>query len=157
MAVTGELHVRAQSPPLATHTHSHLHFTIIVTIRVYFHHLWTGVVRDILGSLILKFPREPAVYRHFPWSRCRPKKEDLVAEDEKSRRAPVQGPAASLLVKTVLSSPGLLTGLHQGREDWRKKCLALLATLTHMLLTIQKWKLPVQQDLQQSSLSLVAC
>jgi len=27
-------------------------------------HLWAGMVRDILGSPILKFPQEPAVYFH---------------------------------------------------------------------------------------------
>lgn len=68
---------------------------------------WTGVVRDILGSMILKFPQEPAVCFTFPWSRCRLKKEDWLKKKDrkqrrpgcrrektrKSRRAPVQGPA----------------------------------------------------------------
>jgi len=137
-------------PGITAHTHSHTHNTIIITIQLYVHHLLTGVARDILGSLILKFPREPAVYCHIlvetPTEARR-----LVEEEgsqtkktwlQKTRRAGelLFRALLPLLVKTVLSSLGLLTVLHQEQENWRKKSMKSARhckpALKHMLLTL---------------------
>jgi len=76
-----------QGPDITAHTHSHTHHTIIVTIQLYVHHLLTGVARDFLGSLILKFPWEPAVYCT-SWSRRRPKQEDWLKKKDRKQRRP---------------------------------------------------------------------
>jgi len=45
---------------------------------------WTGVVRDILGSSILKFPQEPAVYFYFSLVEM-PTEERRLVEEEGSQ------------------------------------------------------------------------
>jgi len=76
-----------QGPGITAHTHSHTHITIILTIQLHIQHCMTGVARDILGSLILTFPPEPAV-TSTSWSRRRLKQEDWLKKKDRKQRRP---------------------------------------------------------------------
>jgi len=134
MAISGELLFGPRYRRTFTHHASHSQFLHHRHFRNHIH-LWAGVVRDILGSLILKFPQEPAVYFHV--SPGRSKKTGWAKKKTRTWWRP------------VLSSPGLLTCLHQAEED-EDECLESSALILCM-------EAPVQQFLQQPLFCLVAC
>jgi len=111
--MSGELLFGPRYRRTYTHHASHSQFLHHRHFRNHIH-LWAGVVRDILGSLILKFPQEPAVYFHVTPGRS--KKTGWVQKKTRTWWRP------------VLSSPGLLTCLHQAEED-EEECLPALHSL----------------------------
>jgi len=111
--MSGELLFGPRYRRTFTHHASHSQFLHHRHFRNHIH-LWAGVVRDILGSLILKFPQEPAVYFHV--SPGRSKKTGWAKKKTRTWWRP------------VLSSPGLLTCLHQAEED-EEECLSDLHSL----------------------------
>jgi len=128
--MSGELLFGPRYRRTYTHHASHSQFLHHRHFRNHIH-LWAGMVRDILGSLILKFPQEPAVYFHV--SPGRSKKTGWVQKKTRTWWRP------------VLSSPGLLTCLHQAEED-EEECLPALHSL-------YVWKL----QFSNTCSSLVAC
>ena len=85
MAVPGELLCRAQHRLSHTYTVTCISLSSPPTLSgltcIY---PWTGVVRDILGSPILKFPQEPAVYFNFSLVEM-PTEERRLVEEEGSQ------------------------------------------------------------------------
>jgi len=85
MAVSGELLCRAQHRLSHTYTVTCISLSSPPTLSgltcIY---PWTGVVRDILGSPILKFPQEPAVYFNFSLVEM-PTEERRLVEEEGSQ------------------------------------------------------------------------
>jgi len=130
--MSGELLFGPRYRRTYTHHASHSQFLHHPHFRNHIH-LWAGVARDILGSLILTFPQEPAVYFH-------------VSPGGSKKTGWVQ---KKTWWRPVLGSPGLLTCLHQGQED-EEECLASPALTLCM-------EAPVQQYLQQPLFCLVEC